>query len=507
MHKSKRIALYLHPKAKRSLTLAAVTLSLSSCVFYAPLYEEIPPYQPCGICDLGQRPAPDYECARPFGAEAKDDSFAEVCESPSTSPIVFVSSSGADSQDGTQNTPVKTLARAYELVRVRGALYIAIAGTPLLDAPAGVPANLVAISGGFRSDWSFDDSQRPTITGTDVVDDHGFGMRVQCGSNVMHLAYLRLFAPTGTNHSYALIAQNCSPLRLVGVELEAGFGSDGRAGDNGEGGGAGLAGSPGGGEEIREPGQGAFASNCAVGPEGKGGDGGRGGLRDGGVQSPTDGQPGAGGALGGSPGQVGGLGASGRNGEDGESGALAAMTYDGLRFELAQAGQRGTDGGGGGGGGGGDVSSPSNGQGGGGGGGGRGGCAGLGGGPGSPGGASIALVALNSQVETYGSRLIARDGGDGGVGGTGGRGGAGGVGGLGGTGSGSGRRGGTGGTGGMGGTGGDGGFGAPGPSVALWCDDQATLSVSERTTLEIGSAGRGVFGKSGLARESYQCRE
>ncbi len=119
-------------------------------------------------------------------------------------------------------------------------------------------------------------------------------------------------------------------------------------------------------------------------------------------------------------------------------------------------------------------------------GGGAGGCGGHGGSAGQPGGGSFALIVLGGTVTVTASSFTAGDGGDGGDGGLGQPGAVGGNPGAGGVCS--------GGKGGNGGNGGVGGGGAGGHSAAIVHGPQATLTVSDDSQLEHGTAGQGGVG-------------
>ncbi|MBL8922715.1 MAG: hypothetical protein JNJ54_27955 [Myxococcaceae bacterium] len=144
--------------------------------------------------------------------------------------------------------------------------------------------------------------------------------------------------------------------------------------------------------------------------------------------------------------------------------------------------------------------------------GGGGGCAGTGGQPGRSGGGSFGLSVANSQV--FGRQTTIRSG-NGGAGGAGGRGALGGRGGAGGsslytgTSQYTGGRGGLGGRGGNGGPGGHGGGGSGGPSIALLRDAASTVNVMSGFTLNLGMVGGpgaspGTPGQSGFLAQDHQ---
>jgi hypothetical protein len=211
----------------------------------------------------------------------------------------------------------------------------------------------------------------------------------------------------------------------------------------------------------------------------------------------------------GGDGQAGGPGDAGPAGSSGDGlGTLSGNLW--VANQNGGSGSPGTPGGGGGGGGSGGGCSTEGSTvgaaGGGSGGGGGGGCAGGGGGGGGGGGASIGVLMIHSTVEMEGTTTLrTRGGGRGGNGGEGGPGGMGGPGGPGGTGgyvptmlyTSFGGNGGAGGPGGPGGTGGPGGGGGGGPSIGVWCGQDAGFV--NMGTVENQLANGGPGGASGAA--------
>ncbi|MBZ4330664.1 hypothetical protein [Corallococcus sp. AS-1-12] len=449
---------------------------------------------------------------------------------------------GDNANDGSHLAPVRTLARALELIRTaepgRTNLYL---GVGAYNEPATLVTTPVSVYGGYR--WNGPGSgvwNRLPGSGTTLIDGGTLAFTIR-DVNVQDagvlLDALHIASSNATQEGEGSIA-----LRIIGspsvdlrrLVVEAGLGAMGKSGapgtpgKEGTDGGAGVSSvynsglpQPGGnGGTSCEPKSsgglggkgGAGAAGAAGDIAAAGADGGEGGATTR-VQPPpsaqcnattctctaSDGMPGA-------DGLAGDAGAPG----DGGSGD-GVVSADG-RWMANQAGEDGRQGaaGGGGGGGGGGGSCNSNlaitlTGGAGGGGGGGGGCPGTGGRGGEGGGASIALLVLDSSVAITDAQLTTRGGGSGGAGGERGEGGAGGMGGDGGVYNSSTSRvagappdyyivsgnGGRGGNGGPGGSGGAGGGGGGGPSVGIWCGANSTVFKASTVTVIAGPGGDG----------------
>jgi hypothetical protein len=422
---------------------------------------------------------------------------------------VFVSSSeGKDSNEGTKESPVATLAKAVELARAGSGRVYACAE---MFAEALVVDGAVEIYGGLDCGgaWSYRGAEKTTLT----AGPGEIPLRIRSGatgSRVEDFAIMAADATAPGGSSIAVIVEKAS-VELARCKLTAGMGADGEKGE--------TPADPIGPSDPNAPaikgasGAAACMSSGSGNPGGagtinaicntsSGGNGGKGAVAFG--DSGSNGQPlpepnpdgsglGGGGetASGCKPGAQGANGAAGTPGEGAkELGTLAAAGYTGATGQDGTAG--GTAQGGGGGGGakgkvGCDGAS--------GGGGGAGGCGGKGGLGGKAGGASIALVSLDADI-TYKDVVLRTaaggKGGDGGDGQGGGVGGAGGDGGLGDTNPPATFKACSGGDGGQGGFGGKGGGGRGGHSMGIAFRGEAPST--DGVKIEIGAAGLGGVG-------------
>jgi hypothetical protein len=443
----------------------------------------------------------------------------------STQNAVFVSAGVAESGDGSQDSPVKTILEGIELARDQDAARIVVCNGIYEEAVSLTVADSGrSLAGGYNCDsWLFNPDGETLVRPT----QRGHALQINGTTQRVTLSNFTFDALAGMDpgeSSIAAFVHEASDVRLKRVRLIAHDGvsaDDGQThefsagvtnewpsqaaldGNDGEGhtpsssptfvGGARQeATCPGGG--ISRSGRGGgrpYTPNAEVAEPGQlpVDKGGAGGAVQSGCDTCVAGVCGcttnvASDGLPGDPGGD-GMGAS-------EHGAISAQGW------TPAAGADGEIGGPGGGGGGGDGTWQACGQGGdlgwyGGGGGGAGGCGGNGGAPGAGGGSSIALIILDASVEMTECDLIATNAGDGSQGDVGQAGQDGGVGGE-GISSSAFSEPCAGGAGGKGGTGGEGGGGAGGVSAGIaWAGDfEPTVDAGTTTTL--GSPGLGGIG-------------
>ncbi|WP_375770372.1 PE-PGRS family protein [Archangium gephyra] len=482
------------------------------------------------------------------GIDLPDDLFHDAnCDGVDGMPgnALFVDpDAGQDSNPGTPAAPLKRLSVAMRMAATQGkALYLAQGTYDEADLKMEQPVSLHGGYSGVNGNWKRGAEYVTQIGGGTI----GFTVNGLTDAGVV-IEWVRIGSTASTTPgtpSIGLRVMDSSGVHLRHVQVEAGAGAEGRAGDSpspnpqgGADGGVGKngdAGTPTGGVQG--------ASSCGPGSY-AGGVGGQ-GAGDYGTP-PAAGAPGqpsttGGGDAGvnkinsgcgdafcecvgvpGGEGQPGAPGSTGTHGQPGDgTGELVGGTW------VAKSGTNGEDGtlgaGGGGGGGGGYCEAPGFAQskGGGGGGGGAGGCPGAGAKGGQGGGASIAMLLVRGNVELEACTLKTGGGGKGGAGGRGGLGGMGGPGGAGGLGmfsektppgylyQATGGNGGKGGKGGDGGPGGHGGNGAGGPSVGVWCDPSSSLSQTGTTfgLKDPGAPGPGPLpeGNPGLLKNYNGC--
>ena len=454
---------------------------------------------------------PAEEPADPCPADPADGEVAEHCG-------LWVSSSdGDDAFPGTQARPLKTLAAALKQAQL-GSKRVFACGEEFAEAvelPAGA-----SLFGGFKCKdrWRYagEDFRATIAPGPDVI-----ALRWRGGEGASLVGNVNIRSADATEpggSSIAVLVESNAKGTVRRADILAGRGADGRDGADGDHAGApalkGPSGSNGeaacssdvglGGATLQVVCDGGLASTG-----GQGGDGGElfggGGLA--GLQPPEPNPAGFGkGGTGESPLPACSPGAGGAQGAHGQDGAAASgwgfLSNDGYLGVHGGDGKPGLPGQGGGGGGAsaGKAScgaAPHGGAGGG--AGGTGGCGGKAGKGGQAGGSSMGVVAISSDVEFYGVRIGAGDGGRGGNGGAGQLGGAGGLPGVGGQGFGAGadgvKSGCAGGAGGNGGNGGNGGGGHGGHSIAVASRGEASIQVGQGSFLAVGKAGSG--GKSG----------
>ncbi len=448
-------------------------------------------------------------------------------EAASAPAAIFVSVAGADTNDGTMEHPLATLAKAALAAKSRNLPVRVCAGERPYLAPLVLDQTLdgLEISGGFDcSDWSEDATKKPIIRSLDGARPALQISELRVGVTISNMTFEQPDATVSGGSSIAgILANNTGPIVLRNVTMVSGRGAPGAAGVDGQMGvdgvtigvaGIGDAAPPGDAGQSGED-LGGKPSMCDSPPlvtAPKTLDGGAWaewsacgslGGKGGGANKGQEGYSGLAGRPQGSP-NGGAAGKDGTKGDDGVSGGPGAAAPSSGRFGpngYTPDGPGGTGlvGGVGQGGGGGGATTAvtvecvgaSGGA------GGMGGCGGAGGTGGGSGGASVALLSWASSVELDGCILLA------GMGGAGGRGGNGGVGGNGGDGApGGATSGGYAGHGGRGGTGGRGGAGAGGnggPSYALvWKATKPTLT--ERTQPVTGTAGtKGLGGSAPLA--------
>jgi hypothetical protein len=433
---------------------------------------------------------------------------------------VFVSSSQGDDaeNDGTKESPVRTVARALEILPTRAppktAASIYLCAEPIVEEvtlPSGV-----AVVGGLDCKapapvkWAFNSPNVETVL---TAPEGKTPLRLTAGAGLTEVRDVHVVAmavpdtmPGGS--SIAVIADGAEALFERSL-IEAGNGAKGADGEPYME--PATAGAPG------LPGQEACTLDAAFpveGPENQcaaassfGGTSGAGGIISGTIGSP--GEPGSNANGGSGETSMGAPCSDGAPGADGtSSGAGADAAGQGTIDSTAGytgvsggVGQRGAPGQGGGGGGGAksEVNSVNqcpnimSGYGASGGSGGAGGCGGVGGRGGGPGGSSIAVVSIRSKLTFSASTIKAGDGGAPGEGGPGQEGGAGGMGAPGG---------GVpvgvnlkpacaGGAGGKGGFGGLGGRGLGGHSIGVAFIDQNPAVVDGSRIDPLGNAGMG----------------
>jgi len=425
---------------------------------------------------------------------------------------VFVSTTGSNTNPGTQSQPFLTVSYAITNAQAQGKHNV--------DIAAGTYGETVTLISGICLYGGFDPAtwaRNASIYNTTVNG----GVKAITGSGVSNVTIDGINihgadAPTYGVSAYGIFLSESTGVCVNHCSIDAGHGSQGLTGSTGSSGYPGGNGGQGvsGCENSTWP-----CTSCSRPPGGFGGSsatgatGGTGGYPG---LGPDIGYPGGygGGANGGAGGSGGTINNSictgykvpsyAANGFDGQNGLAGTNGLGGLAFGFIQAtgydvangasGSTGTNGGGGGGGGGGrggtlDCDSYGS-SGGGGGGGGQRGNPGLNGGGG---GGSFAIYCYNSSVTVTGCTIITTGGGAGGSGGAGGAGAAGGTGGAGGpydpdqddAGC-----GGWGGDGGDGGRGGHGGGGGGGPSFGILKNAGSTVTQSGNT-FQIGPAGTG----------------
>ena len=288
----------------------------------------------------------EYQCSitnplDPIDEEGRDencDGFDGLL-----SQLIFLSTSGDDGSDGTQDAPVASFAAALELIEPEGtrrAIVIA-EGTYDLDGIGQIPAG-VSLHGGFRDDgrWTRDTEARATFGETvePLVVGGGSGVTIEgLELSTESRTVERDGAGAG---AVGLVIRDGAGLRGHNLIVRAGAGTDGVEGRPGLDGATGLAG--GSGDNGCEDSSGACsscdrprggtggASPCGA----SGGAGGRPGHGEGnraagnagaaGLGEPVEGYPEGANGAGGSPGQPGAGFGSGGQGGVGATGAAGA---------------------------------------------------------------------------------------------------------------------------------------------------------------------------------------
>lgn len=448
--------------------------------------------------------------------------------------VISVSSLGDDGNLGTMNLPMENIYSAMNKANSNGIKNVYIQSgiyTQAFDLIDGIN-----IKGGFDTGWILDDY---TVTDHKVILEAvgqnliiALNLSIQTQVENLVLQGPDFISPAATpRSSYVMRVYDSSNLVISNVNIIAGKGQDGNAGDNG----VDKSGSASGGSKGNNANQ--LSDLCDDSTFAPGGTGGGGGQRAGGRGgnggtvdtscysnlNASDGEPGidaaayAGGSdgKGGNPGQgdksgicnsilVGGDGAPGTHGQSGNDGLASGrptgsviggfwvVTSDGLN------GDPGTDAmGGGGGGGSGGCDDGTDKYGAGGGGGGAGGVAAtVSGSGGIAGGYSFGIFALNSSITTNNVEITLGTGGAGGDGGSSGTGQTGGDGGVGGSWVddtvNSGIAGGNGGTGGIGGNSGAGAGGSGGSVYGIF--SQSSTIITNNTNFTGGIPGAGGSG-------------
>lgn len=439
------------------------------------------------------------EASAPFCDPSKN----ATCVSDGTG--VFVNaSSGADSNTGTKEAPVKTIGAALTKASSTKPNIFICAGSYAEHVKLSSAANLV---GGFAcADWSY----APTNAAHVAPTDAGYALDIESVTSAITISDLEFDVQSGTSTAPSSIAAfvNASPQVIMRrASLNAGAGAKGADGSSSAGTtlarglkGNSADGGIGGGPEQTCPCPDGNTIGGHGGSFAAGQFNGEAGQPDRDAGAPNNGVGGTGGLSTCTGFGAGGNGAPGSDGDAGISGVSTAAlgTLDSNGFHPSNggdgsAGMRGQGGGGGG-------ATTAGGTGGG--GGGCGGCGGTFGGGGQGGGASIALALFNSPVTLVGCTLLADAAADGGKGGDGQ---AGAQGGFAGTDPvGASCNGGIGGNGGNGGNGGAGGGGVGGISVGVvYKGDAPTIDSETQTTTKTpghggapgaGGSGNGVEG-------------
>lgn len=434
---------------------------------------------------------------------------------------IFVAKSGDDSNAGSPDAPVLTLAEALSTAATTSGIDHVYVSRGVYEEQVTLE-NGISIYGGYAADQNWNRSNtyvtkiyNPGTPGQPPIAVEGDGLS---NRTVVDLLTIESGSASGDGvSSYGLHCDGCTGLELTNNTIIGGNGSPGINGSDGQSGqnayGRGYNGGYGGTGSCDGSGWGAGGAAGTSDCGRRGGAGGRGGSE--GSNSGYTGQTGLysspAGAGGGSE-SDGGDGASGTDGASGGNGSGGSSASVSGGFWVAEDGLDGNDGnhgnGGSGGGGGGGQGGfwVNDGSGNGGGGGGGGGCGGLAGAGGHAGGGSFGLFLIDSSgVVIDNSEIISGNGGDGGDGGSGGVGSSGGLGRPGGSYcSGEVGDGGAGGHGGDGGNGGHGGGGRGGDSVSVFTEN-TTVTLPGTNTLLVGSAGSG-GASSGSAGAHGQAR-
>ncbi|AUX27345.1 hypothetical protein SOCEGT47_079330 [Sorangium cellulosum] len=488
----------------RSASADATVLLLASCGLGTGCAEV-----PCGPRLRCEPPAPVEEAPPCPDEPEKGLEATDKCG-------VFVSSSlGEDENPGTRKAPVKTIARAIELLDEEPELHPRIHACAEPFPEAVRVRGTLEIWGGFdcKRRWSHHGGGRNTMI-EPGPDEIPLTFEADAAATIFDLEAQSALATEPGGSSIAAIVLEGARVTLHRGALIAGDGAPGRDGAPGDPKNASARAGHHGrfGQDACTgdfvPGADEVEAGCAQGGSmgGRGGDGtiDHGGPGGDGELTPLPNPGGFG---------LGGQGATstdgclaGQTGADGLDGAhglggRGLGTFDTQGLYLGVNGGDGGDGlpGQGGGGGGGtragamfcgssrNAGSASGGS------GGSGGCGGRGGHGGGHGGASIGLMILNARVDIHGTTIEAARGGDGGHGGMFQIGGAPGLGAPGGQGFGGSPFGCSGGDGGKGGNGGHGGGGQGGPSIAIAVVGASLPAVME-AQLRAGTGGKGGLG-------------
>lgn len=358
---------------------------------------------------------PKDDVSVPPGCDAEaDPKDAPACV-VNTFGVFVDAASGSDSNPGTKESPLKTVAAALAKLEGKPRIYVC-EGTYREHVKL---TSAVSIYGAFAcGTWSYSGA-KSNIT----PPDRGIALSIVNAARDVVLSDLEVTAANGTDpgeSSLAMLVAKSSKVTLRRLHVSAGTGVSGKNGTsatefaspapNGKSGNAAT--TP--GEATSNP-----ACQTSIGGAGGASAGNDDNGRDGKVSItpvfPTN-ASGVGGravnadCTGGSGGKNGSFGPGGVAGAGAST--LGVLTDNGWTPADGADGGKGTDGQGGGGGArlSGMVA---------GGGGGAGGCGGLGGGKGQAGGASIAVAVLESRIELEASTLVAADAGNGGDGGKG----------------------------------------------------------------------------------------
>ena len=416
---------------------------------------------------------------------------------------VFVAVNGDDDgNDGlTPESPVATPRRGLEIAVEANRHHVLIATGSYRSAAQLQLVEGRWLHGGYDADFRNRPNNRATLTFTSTYGLRAVGLRAPVLIDQVDVLVTNRVGSSEPAIAVALDGVGAH-VTFRRSDITAGRGGNGTSGAAGGQGGVGGRGANGGG------------ASGGGGGAGGGGAGGNGRNRNDGLPGATGAgnSCGAGGGGGGGGDDTGcndgdpGRGGNGRDGCTGRvgnpgTGGNGVGTLQGVLWQRSN-GTNGAGGGRGGGGGGGGAGGGEDcrvfgqcvfcGTGRGGGGGGGGGAGGGGGQGGTGGGASIAMLIRNGTVTLDDVLLVTVGGGNGGAGGGAGAPGAGGDGGNGATnGSNTDGNGGNGGHGGTGGGGGCGGGGGGGPSIAVWGNGGAVLTVRGELDTVVGAAGTG----------------
>lgn len=461
---------------------------------------------PAGYVSKGNDCNDANSAFNPGAIDNPDDSFTDLnCDGidGDTSKAVFVSTNGNDANNGTIQSPKKSINAAINaaLSGGRKQVYISVGTYPeMIILKEGI-----SLFGGYSTGWT--NRALSNIVSITGYEDNSWLIGIKASgirdSTILDMVRVTTGNAMGNGKTnYGILGDSIPGLMIKNCTITAGNGSNGATGANGSTPSSINIAFNGTNGSCNSQTSGAGGIGGANPCNGFGGNGGTGGYSN--TIPPTagsdgSGNPGSGGSAGvsGNPGTAGSAGLSGIAGSSGLNalaggqGTFSAGYWTPGNGLSGNPGTAGTGGGGGGGGGGKFCGGCTIGTGNGGGGGGTGGCAGGGGMGGSGGGGSFGILLNNSTgIKLINCQISSATAGNGGAGGNGGNGQPGQVGRPGGnaclTSVGAG---GAGGSGGSGGNGGHGSGGTGGWSYAIYRINTTVSPIS--CTLSFGTAGSG----------------